>query len=87
MVVIHPAIAMSLGVCSILLVYVMFEEHIGKWISQGIVGCIVIGMVNYVVPSYIAVTFNIWTVLIACLMGIPGVALLYGWQFLEHFYF
>lgn len=77
MLAIHPAILTGFGICSLLFVYVVFEEYIGKWIGQGILGCLTIGMINYFVPSSIALVWNVWNILIACLFGIPGVLVLY----------
>lgn len=77
MLAIHPAILMSLSFCGALLVYILFEEHIGKIIRRGILGSLTIVIVNYFVPSTLALTFNVWTVLVACLLGIPGVLILY----------
>lgn len=77
MITIHPAILVSLGFCFILLIYIIFEEHMGGIIKRGGLGCATIMVVNYFVPPYIALALNGWTIALACLFGIPGILGIY----------
>ncbi|MGL4361721.1 MAG: pro-sigmaK processing inhibitor BofA family protein [Cellulosilyticaceae bacterium] len=74
---IHPVILMSLGICGILLIYVLFEQHVGKFIRRGIIGGISIVIIDLFIPSLVAVGLNIYTIGVACFLGIPGVLILY----------
>lgn len=74
---IHPALVISLCICGALLVVVVFEEYLTKFLKRGVLGCATILVVDLVMPSSLVLGWSLWTVLGACLLGIPGVVLMY----------
>lgn len=74
---IHPAILVSFGLCFILLIWVICEQQLGRMIVRGVVGTISMVVINQFVPIYIALPLNIWTIILAICVGIPGVIMFY----------
>ena len=83
MLAIHPAIIGSFVFCIFLFMYVVFEGYMKKLIKQGILGSLTMVVANYLVPPYIVITFNLWSFMIACLFGMPGVLIMYLIKFLN----
>ena len=81
MIVEHSAIMMCIGICTILLFWVLFREKCLEVIARIIVGCIIIYFVNKVVPQY-AIGINALSIICSGLLGVPGVGMLYMIGFL-----
>ncbi|PHV70034.1 hypothetical protein CS063_12885 [Sporanaerobium hydrogeniformans] len=73
---IHPFIALCMGICLIVLCFILFEEKCIKVVAQAIVGCLVIYCINQIVPQY-AIGINAVSIACGGLLGVPGVTLLY----------
>ncbi len=73
---IHPAILISIGVCIVILLWVLFKEKFIQVVVRMIVGCIVIYGLNGLLPQY-AIGINAISLGCSGILGIPGVAMLY----------
>ena len=77
MIAIHPAIIMSLGMCIVLLIITVFE---GKWLKllqRATFGMLLLVAIQYFIPA-IGLGLHWWSVAIACIFGVPGIAIMYG---------
>lgn len=74
---VHPIIVNCLIVCGVLLIGVIFDEYVLKWIRNGIIGVTCIYICDLFLPVMWQVGISSLTVLVAALLGIPGVLILY----------
>ena len=75
-------------VCFIVIIIgVIIKRPMGivKYAVRGIVGVVVIELVNMYVSTNIAVGINELTIGVSTILGLPGVALLYGIRLYGHF--
>lgn len=75
-------------VCFIgIIIGVIIKRPMGivKYAVRGIVGVVVIELVNMYVSTNIAVGINELTIGVSTILGLPGVALLYGIRLYGHF--
>lgn len=75
--VIHPVIINCLMVCGVLLVGVIFDEYVLKWIRNGIIGVACIYICDLFLPAIWQVGISGLTVLVTVLLGVPGILMLY----------
>ncbi|MDF2879099.1 MAG: sigmaK-factor processing regulatory BofA [Clostridia bacterium] len=73
---IHPAILISMGICIIILLWVLFKEKFVEVTARAIVGGVIIYCINGILPQY-AIGINAMSLGCSGLLGIPGVAMLY----------
>ncbi len=73
---IHPAILISIGICFVILAWVLFKEKCIEALTRMVVGGIIIYCLNGVMPQY-AVGINGMSLICSGILGIPGVAMLY----------
>lgn len=74
---VHLVIVNCLIVCGVLLLGVIFDEYVLKWIRNGIIGVACIYICDLFLPVMWQVGISSLTVLVAALLGIPGVLILY----------
>jgi len=73
---IHPAILICMGICFMILLWVLLKEKFIEGILRMIVGGILIYCINSVLPQY-ALGINGISLGCSGVLGIPGVAMLY----------
>ena len=66
----------AIGICSLILIYVLFKKQVNYLIYNMTIGLLIIYCVNALVPS-IAIGLNGLTLVTSSLLGIPGVAAIY----------
>ncbi len=69
-------IFICIGICIVILVWILFGKQLFNLLVNGVAGFIVIYCINGLLPAY-AIGVNILTMGIATLLGIPGVITLY----------
>lgn len=73
---IHPAILMGIGICLVMLLWILLKEKFIQAIMRVILGIIIIYYLNALLPQY-AIGLNIVSLSCSGMLGIPGVAMLY----------
>ncbi|WP_070000660.1 pro-sigmaK processing inhibitor BofA family protein [Cellulosilyticum sp. I15G10I2] len=73
---IHPAILISIGICIVILLWVLLKEKFIQAVVRMIVGGILIYFLNGLLPQY-AIGINAISLTCSGILGIPGVAMLY----------
>ena len=73
---IHPVILISIGICFVILLWVLFKEKFIEALVRMMVGGIIIYCINGMLPQY-AIGINSVSLVCSGLLGIPGVAMLY----------
>lgn len=73
---IHPAILICMGICFMILLWVLLKEKFIEGIARMIVGGILIYCINSMLPQY-AIGINLISLGCSGVLGIPGVAMLY----------
>lgn len=73
---IHPAILISIGVCFVILAWILFKEKFIEALVRMLVGGMIIYSINGILPQY-AIGINGISLVCSGLLGIPGVAMLY----------
>lgn len=74
---VHPVIMVSLLMCTVLLVCIIFDQYVIKWIKNGMLGVCCIYVCDLFVPVVWRVGISILTVAVAALIGVPGVIIMY----------
>ncbi|MGL4343812.1 MAG: hypothetical protein ACRCTE_01305 [Cellulosilyticaceae bacterium] len=74
---IHPAILGGLGICILLLVWIIWEEKVTRMIIRGISGILLIAVGNLIVPASMVLEWNVLHIAMALLLGIPGGILMF----------
>ena len=74
---IHPVIVISLLACTVLLVFIIFDQYIVRWIKNGLLGVCCIYVCDLFMPSMWQVGISILSIIIAMLLGVPGVIIMY----------
>lgn len=69
-------IFICIGICIVILVWILFGKQLFNLLVNGVAGFIIIYCINGLLPAY-AIGVNILTMGIATLLGIPGVITLY----------
>lgn len=75
--VIHPAIINGFIFCTILLIGVIFDQYLLRWIKNGVIGVVCIYVCDLFLPITWQVGISVLTVLCTALLGIPGILILY----------
>lgn len=73
---VHPILLISLGICILFLLLVLFQEKLISFLIRGILGGLLIYAINLLFPEY-AIGINFFTLGCSGLLGIPGIATLY----------
>lgn len=74
---IHPAIINGFIFCIVLLMGVIFDQYLLRWLRNGVLGTICIYVCDLFLPMTWQVGISVLTVLCAALFGIPGILILY----------
>ncbi|MEF9958853.1 MAG: pro-sigmaK processing inhibitor BofA family protein [Niameybacter sp.] len=82
---VHPVIMMSLLMCTVLLIGIVFDQYVVKWIKNGLLGVCCICVCDLFIPVMWRVGINLLTVVVAALLGIPGVILMYLFNIMKYF--
>lgn len=77
----HPVIMLLMGICLLILIWSLFQDVIIKLVLRGIIGGILIVVINTMCPEY-AIGINEWTVGCSGILGIPGLITLYALKLL-----
>lgn len=75
--VIHPVILKCLIVCMVLLIAVIFDQYLLRWIRNGIIGAVCIYICDLFLPITWQVGVSLFTVIFTALLGVPGILILY----------
>lgn len=79
---IHPSILISLVLCGLLLINVIVEGQLARMFIRGIIGSTGILWANSLLPAYMFIPLNLWTILLSVCVGVPGIVALYLLRFI-----
>lgn len=82
---IHPIILMSLVGCAVLLVGIIFDQYVAKWIKNGLLGVCCIYVCDLFMPVMWQVGITWISIIITALLGIPGVIIMYLINIIKNF--
>lgn len=72
----NPIIFIGIGICMILLLWVLFKEAMLNIIGRVVIGGVIIYFANQLFPQY-TVGFNEISMVCAGVLGVPGIVMLY----------
>ena len=73
---INPMIIIFLGICGVILIWVLFNDLCIKFVERALVGGLMIYGVNLLIPQ-VAIGINALNITMAGVLGIPGVIMMY----------